>query len=323
MPNPEPLLMALTRDVEIGHQFDAGRSGKENEDNYGLFAIRHSSPDPNIGDVDIQIAVVADGIGGSAGGAEASYLAVHTIQEVLSRSDFVTNIQERLVEAVQEANQAIYRKIQEKSTLAGMGSTIVLAALFLDNLYILHAGDSRAYLLRDGKLHLLTRDHRWVQEAVESGRLHPAEAASHPNRNVIRRFLGVATDVIVDDQIIDIGSDRPINRRPIMRERLLLQPGDTILLCSDGLTDVVKDSDLEHVLNGSSPQSAADRLVRMANACGGPDNITAVVLRWKAGTTSLAVVRRSTRWLFYALLVLLMGIILLMTAYAIGWIPFG
>jgi len=310
MPNSEPLLMGLTADVEIGHRFDAGRSGKENEDYYGLFAIRHSSPDRNVGNVDIQIAVVADGIGGSAGGAEASHLAVHTIQEELSRSDSITDIRDRLVEAVREANRAIYQAAREKPDLAGMGSTVVLAALAFDSLYVLHEGDSRAYLLRDGTLHLLTQDHSWVQEAIKAGRLKPAEAATHSNRNVIHRYLGVDADVEVDTQIIDISAENGSRRQLKTLQRLPLQPGDTIFLCSDGLNDVVKDSDIERVLSSTKPQAAADRLVYMANAGGGPDNITAVVVRWKAGIAPVGPVVAAARWPLYALIAVLLVVAL-------------
>jgi len=305
MKNPEPLLRALTTDVEIGHKFDAGRSDKENEDNYGLFAIRHNSPDRNLGSLDMQIAVVADGIGGSAGGAEASHMAVRTIEQTLNNSGQIADIRTRLVDAVRSASQAIYREAERDSNLKGMGSTIVLVAIAFDYLYVLHEGDSRAYLLRDGKLHQLTQDHSWVQEAIEAGRLSEAEAATHPSRNVIRRYLGIEADVEVDTKIIDINADNKGRRRLATLERLPLQPGDTILLCSDGLTDVVKDNDLERVLSSTDPQPAADRLVRMANANGGPDNITAVVVRWKASAAPVVPVSTASRWSRYALIAVL------------------
>lgn len=143
-----------------------------------------------------------------------------------------------------------------------MGTTLTLGLIEGGRLHLAHVGDSRAYLLRHGDLRRLTQDHSWVGEEVRAGRLRPEEAESHPRRNLLTRALGADADVQVDTETFN------------------LREGDLVLLCSDGLHGVVSDGEITTILgDGEDPQRACDRLVRLANERGGPDNVTVVAAR--------------------------------------------
>lgn len=266
----------------IGSFTDPGRSGKNNEDNLAVFEVDWQD---DLRLRRVQVAVVADGIGGNNAGEIASKIAVEKIQAIMHTQPTVP-IVERLEQALQQANHEIFDTGQNNPALAGMGSTVVAAALVDDLLQVVHVGDSRAYLVRDGVAHRLTLDHTWAQEAIEIGRLSPEAARVHPNRNVIKRFLGIDDALDVDHKIIDLsqasgGVEGP-GRWP-MAEQMRLLPGDTVLLCSDGLTDELTDAELAGAVRKYEPQVAAEQLTAMANAHGGRDNITVVLLRMPGG----------------------------------------
>ena len=295
---------------QIGHKTDAGRSGKNNEDDYGLFATRYPQ-----GGASVQVAVVADGIGGHAGGEWASYITVETMRAVmLDREDI--SVPQRLEEAIRQANSAIYRRSLEEPNLAGMGTTVVAAAILQKTLYVAHLGDSRAYLIRDGRAHRLTVDHSWAQEAVDAGRLSVEAAKVHPNRHVIKRFLGIDADIEVDHGMVALeegnGSNGEVLAQAQRVSQTPIQPGDAILLCSDGLTDVVSDKEIARVVSRRAPQDAAERLVDLANKAGGPDNITAVILKRESETQAAGGGSRTP------LLALLIGLLALALV-AGGW----
>lgn len=267
--------------IGIAALSDAGRSGKNNEDDYVAFEARASNEEGIPGEVAVQVLVVADGIGGNVAGEMASHLAAQTFYETFSHNNR-QRVRQRLIESLDAANHAIYQKTLDQPELQGMGTTIVAAALVRDQLYVAHAGDSRAYLIRNGKAYQLTLDHTWAQEAIEAGRLTPAQARDHPNRHVIKRFLGIAPTVDIDSALIDI------NRGPLdpdqihtwpKGDQLTLQSGDLLLLCSDGLTDVVSDKEIEQTVTRHQPQDAARKLIDLANKAGGPDNITVLLLQ--------------------------------------------
>jgi len=198
------------------------------------------------------LAAVADGMGGHIGGEIASSVALEAA--VGTDGDAVRR--------VRAANRAIRERIREDPGLAGMGTTLTLG-LFdpAGALEIGHIGDSRAYLLREGTLTQLTRDHSLVADMVEAGQLDPDDVAAHPYRSVITRALGLDDDIDVDR---------------LHRE---LQNGDRVLLCSDGLTSMLPDSTVAEILDRSpQPHLAAADLVDAANEAGGIDNITVVVI---------------------------------------------
>ncbi|MDM7323991.1 MAG: protein phosphatase 2C domain-containing protein [Thermus sp.] len=201
--------------------------------------------------------VVADGMGGHRTGEVAARLAVETILDHLKGKE---PSPKALLQAFEEANRRIYQEAQRPES-RGMGTTATCLVLDLPYALIAHVGDSRAYLLRQGELVLLTEDHSWVAERVRQGLLSPEEAKAHRWRNVITNALGSFPQARVDL----LG--------------LKLEPGDVFLLCSDGLSGVLEDHTLAEVLKHFPPDEAAGRLVALANEWGGPDNISVIVVR--------------------------------------------
>jgi len=204
---------------------------------------------------------VCDGMGGARAGEVASLMAC----EGLLTLDPTSAGQQDLRSAIIEANRSIARRSLSEEHLLGMGTTLTAALAGEESLTIAHVGDSRAYLLREGELAQLTTDHSWVGEMVRRGELTPAQAAIHPHRSIITRALG--TDSEVEPDVLEV---------PV-------KPGDRVLLCSDGLTGMVSDSDIAEALRrGEGPQEAAMSLVQAALAGGGEDNVTVVVVDFVA-----------------------------------------
>ncbi|MCB0199430.1 MAG: SpoIIE family protein phosphatase [Anaerolineae bacterium] len=281
MPNTNLLL----GDLSLGQATDPGRTGKNNEDYFGAFEVDWQD---DLRLRQIQVAVVCDGIGGNNAGEVASKVAVEKVRALMG-SEVSMPIPERMTRAVQAANQLVFDTSQNRPELRGMGTTIVLAAIDDRTLYLAHAGDSRAYLIRNGTAYRLTLDHTWAQEAIDHGVLTPEAARVHPNRNVIKRYLGVDETLAVDSNIIDISQGETTvegaGKWPTVPS-LALQPGDSVLLCSDGLTDEISDEELQTLVRKHGPQEAADRLVALANEHGGRDNITVVVMRLPGGAAA-------------------------------------
>jgi protein phosphatase len=196
-------------------------------------------------------------MGGHRGGDVASEMSVEALGHAQAGADGATAV----AEAIREANQAILDRGDAERDLQGMGTTVTALFIDGDKGHVLHVGDSRAYLFRDSALQQLTEDHTMVQELVRQGRLSQQDAERHPQRSMLTRAVGVDADVDVDDLTLD------------------LHPGDRFLVCSDGLTGMLSDEGIAHVL-GTTPgaQEAADRLVALANEAGGEDNITVIVV---------------------------------------------
>jgi protein phosphatase len=255
----------------------AGASGKTNEDRYAVSAHRLSRTDPTPS----VFAVVADGIGGHRAGEVAAELAVETISHYISASD-ASQPAEILHQAVTRASQVILERAAADPERSGMGATCVCAWVIGELLFAAWVGDSRLYLLRNGQIHRLTTDHTWVQEALEHGALTPEQARNHPNAHVIRRYLGSKSAVRPDlklsleglaGQPSELASpDAP--HPPGLR----LLPGDRLLLCSDGLTDLVDDPEILQALQSQPRQPALESLISLANERGGHDNITIIAL---------------------------------------------
>jgi protein phosphatase len=233
----------MLRIVEEAARTDTGRQRHANEDSYHA-----RSP----------VYVVADGMGGAQAGEVASRIAADVFDE-----DFADgNPEELLAERAREANRRIFDLAREDSSRSGMGTTLTGVLVSTDDVSIVHVGDSRAYLFRDGDLRRLTRDHSLVEELRRRGQLTPEEAEEHPQRSVITRALGPEPDVEVDLQTHQA------------------RDGDVFLLCSDGLTSMVREETVRDVLRSSgSLREAVDRLVEEANRAGGRDNITVVAFR--------------------------------------------
>lgn len=216
--------------------------------------------------------VVADGMGGMAAGELASELAIRTLMHlVLATPDWIMDPQhlsERVMARFARRFQRIGEKLSDAArqdpSLAGMGTTMTLSCSVGAQLFIAHIGDSRAYLWRDGALHQLTRDHTMAQALVERGLLRPEEAMRNRLKHVLTRALG--------------GSDR--NFEPDV-QGLTLHPGDQILLCSDGLSDMVQPTDIEAILRSApSARQACEALIEHALESGGRDNVTVALARY-------------------------------------------
>jgi serine/threonine protein phosphatase PrpC len=210
---------------------------------------------------------VADGMGGHAAGEVASHIAIEALSEVLRDVAFLTDHTDsqtagtRLQGAFVEGNQRICDSVVTRGEWRGMGTTIVALVTLGDRAVIGHVGDSRAYLLRDGKLRRLTNDHSWVSEQVRMGLMTDEEAHRHPMRNIVTRALGNRPALDVD-----------INESEAV-------PADVFLLCSDGLNSMLTDVEITETLqaNRQDPETACQKLVEAANAKGGEDNITVIV----------------------------------------------
>lgn len=211
-------------------------------------------------------AIVCDGMGGASGGNVASSIALEKIRDFLTR-EFNENlnrgsIKALLLNAMREANRAVYETAQEREELRGMGTTGVVMLATKGTLHVAHVGDSRAYLLRQDGLEQITMDHSYVQDLVNIGQLTPEEARVHPKRNIITRVLGVRDEVLCDYSAFDFS------------------PGDLALSCSDGLSNYIEHDTLlrfmkEHRGNG---KVLSEKLVRCAVERGGSDNITVAVI---------------------------------------------
>lgn len=227
--------------MRVGAKTDPGRVRASNEDRYGVL--------PNL-------LVVADGMGGVQAGEVASQLAV----DALLVHPFGASDPAELVAAIKAANRNIHQAASGRPEWQGMGTTITAALLSGSACHIAQVGDSRAYLLRDGEIQRLTKDHSLVEELLRNGSISVEEALLHPQRNLLTRALGTSEDVEVDVTTVALSLD------------------DVLVLCTDGLTGVVADGEiLEEVMRHADPQRAAEGLVALANDRGGPDNITVVV----------------------------------------------
>ena len=228
------------------------RSG--NEDNYLMLADRG-------------IFIVADGMGGHAAGEVASEMAVQIISKELGslRGQSDDQVGDRLRSAIKSANEAIFGRTLAEHDKRGMGTTVTVLTLLPNRYLIGQVGDSRAYLLREGELQQLTKDHSYVQEQVDAGLLTAEQARVHPYSNVITRCVGAGMEVTPD---IYAGS---------------LLTGDLVLLASDGLTGMLEDEHLTRILKSEGgPQKWVDRMITEANRRGGLDNITAIVVKIEA-----------------------------------------
>lgn len=239
---------------------DVGVKRTNNEDNFLI-------------NDELSLFIVCDGMGGHAGGEFASAIAVNTVEEVLIANETTPEIEsaredgaievtrERLRYAIRLAGKRIYEKASVEQEYRGMGTTCLVLLFDAGNAFIGHVGDSRGYLIRDGRIEQLTEDHSLVNEKIRAGLLTPEQAKNHKHKNIITRSLGYTEDVEIDVQV------RAVRR------------GDRFLLCSDGLSNLVDPADMGEAARSASPQEAARQLIQHACERGGDDNITCVVAR--------------------------------------------
>ena len=261
-------------DLKVGYASHEGMSGKHNEDFFGMFAWKLDDQR------NFYLGVVADGVGGQSAGEVASRLTVGAIQDYFDQQTQIEkNVSAHLERAIQVANETVHKASLENPERRGMSTTVAVAAFINDRLYTAHVGDSRIYLLRDGRLRQISIDHTWAQEAIEAGLLTPEQAKTHPNRNVIRRHLGGQPNVQVDHRLaIESGQS---GQEAVGNQGLALRSSDTVLICSDGLTDMISDGAVHDSLQKhfSDLPSAAQELIDKGNRAGGRDNITLVIMQ--------------------------------------------
>lgn len=235
--------------------------------------VRENNEDNFLVDQDSGLFVVADGMGGHAAGEVAARVAVETIRELLegesdpnetqldrSVQDPADALRERLRYAMNQASARIRKEAQAHPQYAGMGTTVCVLLVEADQAHLAHVGDSRIYLMRDGHIQRLTRDHTVVQQEIDAGRLTPEMARQVPHRNYLTQSVGYHGPVEPDT------STRP------------LQPGDVFIICSDGLTDPLEDQSIATICARTDLADLADTLVDEALKAGGEDNVTVVVV---------------------------------------------
>jgi serine/threonine protein phosphatase PrpC len=260
-PNGERRRRSLPQDRTWGEglQIDCGAQSNQGR-------VRTSNEDCFVANSERQIFLVADGMGGHAAGEIASRMTAERVEEILSGGITAAGVKELLRLAVSEANTAVHETQKARAEYRGMGSTLTVLTFADGNYCIAQVGDSRAYLLRNSDLIQLTQDHSLVWPLYKSGVITKDDIARNPRKNLITRSIGTQSEVEADLQC-----------GPIME-------GDLFLLCSDGLTDVLMDSDISRILlnRHTDAQGYCDLLVSAANSGGGPDNITVVVVRLAA-----------------------------------------
>lgn len=232
---------------------DVGMVRQENQDDYRAQQLSENEA----------WAVVCDGMGGVHGGKLASHTGCNSIQSFFAeKMEECSAGREKafLMQAVQQANRDIFSAAQKDPELYGMGTTIVCVLVRENLLHLCHVGDSRCYLLREGALQQMTKDHSYVQELVDQGTITQEQAEHHPKKNVITRALGVDLQVAVEYNCIP------------------LQHGDRVLLCSDGLTNMVSAAQLLELMAQDDFHAIPDEMVQAANKNGGADNITALLI---------------------------------------------
>ena len=256
-----------SHEVVASVQTDKGCVREANED-----CGRHVRPnDPALLAAKGMLTIVADGMGGHAAGEVASQMAVEIISRVYYQ-DGEDAVGDALKKAFAEANRQIYEASLEEEKLRGMGTTCTALVLCNGSALAAHVGDSRLYMVRGGEIYLMTEDHSAVMEMVKNGIINLAEARRHTDKNVILRALGTGPDVEVS----------------IWEESLPVREGDQFLLCSDGLSDLVEDAEIEQsvVSAAGDPHAACESLIAKAKERGGHDNITVGIIGIKpAGHT--------------------------------------
>jgi len=264
---PEPFIEQVRQHTRYGSAQSIGRERDKNDDS---LLVISGGAESNDGIPDFGLYCVADGLGGYEHGAEASAVAVRTLAQGLTQgvlldvitgtaSQALTSIEDLVTLAVQQANREV------RSRAEGGSTTLTCALVVGQECTIAHVGDSRAYMITDGAIKQLTRDHSLVQELIDTGTITEEQAADHPQRNVLWNAMGKAIDVKVDARTHPFPA------------------GSSLLLCSDGLWGVVPEAEILRITAESlSPQIACEALVQAANEGGGPDNVSVVLVQQPA-----------------------------------------
>lgn len=254
--------MSASVDITTGNATDTGRERTENQDYFGFYESTSFGA----------IWIICDGMGGAAGGKIASTMAVEKVRDAFCETyaDRCLEVSAVLSIAVEEANKAIFERAQRDFALQGMGTTVVILAIRDNQAHVAHVGDSRAYLIRDGRISRLTKDHTLVQCLIDEGAIAEEEAKNHNQSHILTRSVGVKEEVDVEVK------DPPLE----------VQTGDYFVLCTDGLTGLVEDETIQEIALEFAPPKACQELIELANKRGGYDNITVQIVKIESHRTS-------------------------------------
>lgn len=230
---------------------DVGLVRAQNQDAFWIY-----QPDNTAG-----LAVVCDGMGGARGGQQASALVIRTISDYFEAHSLIEGKDEAFREIVQKSNQNVFDEAAKNPELTGMGTTLVAALVQQNQVCFVNVGDSRGYHITNGSINQITKDHSAVQELIDGGFLTERQAKIHPNKNIITRAVGVEDEVEYD--LFEI----------------TVSPGDVIILCSDGLSNLVDENEIQFEASGGKFEDLPKRLIDLANSRGGTDNITVVAIQ--------------------------------------------
>lgn len=258
--------MQIRPGIEVASLSDVGCQRDNNEDALSYWESQSDDEFQRKG----RLALVADGMGGYEGGQEASRLAVETIQEIYDH-DPASDPREVLLKGFRVAHERIRQYADAHPEFHGMGTTCTALALNDLQLYFVHVGDSRLYLVRRDSISRLTRDHSYVGRLVESGVLNSDEAERHPQRHILTAALGAGGEIVADSPSTPVA----------------LETGDALVLCTDGLWGLVHEPEILKAVSGHEASSACAELVKLARERGGPDNITVQILRLSANGSAL------------------------------------
>ena len=243
--------------MQIKYRTDIGKRRQSNQDAVAVFSNQKN----------LHLAIVADGMGGHQAGDVASHLIISGLGEDWQKTELETSqeIIQWILQHIQRENDDIFEKGRQNPTQIGMGTTIVAVVTLEKSVVLSHVGDSRCYLIRQGQIKQVTDDHSLVNELVKTGEITPEMANHHPRKNILVRSIGVPGTVETDVTELDI------------------EPGDKLLLCSDGLSNMLTDDEILHIIETSPDLDVAlNQLVQQANQAGGFDNITALICDYSA-----------------------------------------
>lgn len=281
--------------LDIGNHSDVGKARERNEDYFGSFSGGFGN-----------LLVVCDGMGGHKGGEIASRLAVETLKNHFEELSGDFNPTEEIRKALQEANDSLIETAERDSSLADMGSTVVLVLIRENLAYCASLGDSRIYLVTENGIRQFTKDHSLVQQMVDSNMITKEEAKDHPKKNVITKALGI-------DEALD----------PDIHDPLGLKENYKLVLCTDGLTSTVNGEEILEKVENNSPQQASQKLVDLANERGGADNITVQVVSFslKRPAEKVKAISGNNLLMYSVLMIVLLALALVLIKFEV--ISFG
>ena len=235
--------------MQIFAKTDIGKERKINEDFFYISDMKD----------EIQLAILADGMGGYNAGEVASKTATQAVKEYIQKHFSKDDIEETIRQAIEYANRVVYDKAKKQKELDGMGTTLDVCLIYNNKVYIGHTGDSSVYKIKHNEMQKITRDDSYVQTLIEDGTITKEEAFNHPKKNMITKALGCMGDVVPNIYVENF------------------EEKDIILMTSDGLTNMVKEDEILKIIN-ENPEEAVDKLIKKANDNGGYDNITVVII---------------------------------------------